>query len=112
MEVSSRDRPSVCVAPSEPQHQSPVDVIDENMERDRRKNNLIIHNFPKSTTAPQNSSNDIQAFSELVRSEFNISEIEITKAVRLKQTLPDKPQLLLITLENLSTKKKNITTGH
>ena len=75
------------------------------MERERRKNNLIIHNFPESTTTSQNPSNDIQVFTELVKTEFNISEIKVTKAVRLKQTKPDKPRLLLVTLENLSTKR-------
>ena len=41
MEVSNRDRPSVSSPPFETQHQSSVDVIDEYMERERRKNNLI-----------------------------------------------------------------------
>ena len=65
---------------------------------------MIIHNFPESSTTSQNKSNDTQAFSELVKSEFNISEVKIT-TVRLKQTKPDQPRLLLITLENLSTKR-------
>ena len=41
----------------------------------------------------------------MVRTEFNIPDIKVTKAVRLKQTKPDKPRLLLITLEGLSTKR-------
>ena len=49
MEVSNRDRLSVSSPPFEPQHQSPVDVIDEYMGREKRKNNLIIHNFLEST---------------------------------------------------------------
>ena len=66
---------------------------------------IISQNFPEPTTASQNTCNDTQAFSELVKSEFNISEVKITKAVRLKQSKPDKPRLLLITLGDLSTKR-------
>ena len=72
MEVSNRDRPPIPAAASEAQHQSPVDVIDEYMERDRRKNNLIIHNFPESTTTSQSSTDKVKAFSELVRSELKL----------------------------------------
>ena len=97
MDVSNRV--SIQTSLSEPQHQSPIDVIDEYMERERRKNNLIIHNFPESTTISENPPNDIQVFTELVKTEFNISEIKVTKAVRLKQTKPNKPRLLLVTLE-------------
>ena len=106
MDVSNRDGPPSCPPPSDPlQHHSAVEVIDEYMERDKRKNNLIIHNFPESNTTTRNSFNEIQDFSDMVKTEFNISEINVSKATRLKQTKPDKPRLLLITLDNLSTKR-------
>ena len=49
MDVSNRDIPPSRSPPSDPL--SAVEVIDEYMERDKRKNNLIIHNFPESNTS-------------------------------------------------------------
>ena len=49
--------------------------------------------------------NDIKNFSDLVNREFNINDPKIIKNMRLRQTNPEKPRLLLIALEDISIKR-------
>ena len=68
---------------------------------------IPIHNFPENIP-PDNDhscSNDIKNFSDLANREFNINDPKIVKAVRFRQTNPEKPHLLLITLEDISMKR-------
>ena len=44
-----------------------------------------MHNLPES------DGNDIQVFSDLVNKEFGVTSPNITKAIRLKKTKPEKP---------------------
>ena len=67
----------------------------------------MIHNFPENIPPDNDHScaNDIKNFSNLVNREFNINDPKIVKAMRLRQTNPEKPRLLLITLEDISIKR-------
>ena len=76
-----------------------VDIVDEYVDRDWRKCNLLVYSLPES------DGNDIQVFSDLIDKEFGITSPDITKPIRLKKTKPEKPRLLLVTLGDISSKR-------
>ena len=76
-----------------------VDIVDEYVDRERRKCNLLVHNLPES------EGNDIKVFSGLVNKEFGIASPNITKAIQLGKTNPEKPQPLLVTFRDISSKR-------
>ena len=102
MDTSSKD--STSRQPGILYQQSAVDAVDEYIKREGRKTNLIIHNFPEQIIESQDQLqpvNDSQAFTEL---DFGL-DINILKAIWLRKTKSDKPQLLLISLQTLSNKR-------
>ena len=106
MEISATD-PSRDIPSTDISGHRVVDIVDEYVERERCKCNLLIHNFPENISPDNDHScaNDIKNFSNLVNREFNINDPKIVKAVRLRQTNPEKPRLLLITLKDISFKR-------
>ena len=90
-------------------HASPntFNAIDEYMDRERRKLNLIIYGLPETSTPTGSAchSADLNSIQELVRSEFNITSLETTKCFRLgKQS--NKPRPLLISLTDNSIRRQ------
>ena len=105
MDTSSKD--STSHQPGILYQQSAVDAVDEYIEREGRKTNLIIHNFPEQIIDSQNQLqpvNDSQAFTELVKNDFEL-DINISKSIQLRKIKSDKSQLLLISLQNLCNKR-------
>ena len=90
MDTSSKD--STSHQPGILYQQSAVDAVDEYIEREGRKTNLIIHNFPEQIIDSQDQLqpvNDSQAFTELVKNDFGL-DITILKAIRLRKIKSDK----------------------
>ena len=90
-----------------PPQQEVTGAIEEYMDRQRRKCNLIIRNLPepKAQSKSERASQDINLFKEIVYKELkiNTSDIEILKATRLGK-LSDKPRLLRISVSNEQSK--------
>lgn len=91
------------------QTSSPVDVVDEYLDREKRKCNLIIYNLQESnaSTPSDRTSDDKKSFAHLLASEFNIDNIEFLKCIRLGKPVEDKSRPLLISLAD-TTIKSNI----
>ena len=77
-----------------------TDIVDEYLDCERRKPNLIIYGIPESSgsTPDERKLNDKTYFTDLVHSEFKLDNIEITKFVRLGKQIEGKIRPLLVTL--------------
>ena len=74
-------------------------VFDEFLEKDKRKNNLVIHNLPESevSSLAERSEKDIKLFKDVVRDTFKMN-VTVSKAFRVGKVVQTKPRLLIITL--------------
>ena len=86
--------------PNVPASFNTTDIVDEYLDRERRKSNLIIYGIPESTgsTPDERKSSDNSYFTDLVHSEFKLDTVEITKSARLGKRIEGKARPLLITL--------------
>ena len=80
-------------------------ILDEYTDRERRKANIIIHNLPESTLekGPDKIADDIKRADEMLQYDVNMSDVKITKVIRLGgrgQNKQNKPRLILATLNN------------
>jgi len=82
-------------------------VVDEYLDRERRKLNLIIYGLPEVSvpTGSERKSADLDGIQELVRSEFNINNLETSKCFRLGRQ-GNKLRPLLITLSDSSVRRQ------
>jgi len=76
-----------------------LNVIDEISDQNRRKNNLLIYNYPEGADL----STDKESFISLCSSVFDIS-VEVDKVLRLGRRLEGKHRPLLIKLHSESDK--------
>jgi len=74
------------------------DVIEESIERERRKNNIIVHNIPEQDDIEQ----DIK-FVEEVAGEVGVN-IAISKAIRLGEKTANRNRLLLVKVQDLESR--------
>ena len=83
------------------------DVIDEYLDQEIRKLNLIIFGLPESLCAPvdEHISGDSDSFRKLVSSDFKIEDICIEKVTRLGKLVREKPRPLLVTLVDSSVRR-------
>ena len=78
-------------------------IVDEYLDRDRRKSNLVIYGLPESTLASstERQQQDTKKFCDLVKHEFKISNLDINKSYRLgKYNENNVRPLLVIILDN------------
>lgn len=106
------------LAKSPPAHPSQVantssvtSAIDEYMDREKRKCNLILYNIPQTTTNIESADGvkkDSETFKELVSSimDKGISNLQITKAIRLGKLPSAKPRPLLISIHDELCKRE------
>jgi len=87
---------------------NPAEFVDEYLNRERRKMNLVIHGLPESsaTSSSERQLADSNSFVGLVDSEFKISNLEIGKCFRLGKRKNDKPRPLLVMLTDISVKRQ------
>jgi len=91
-----------------PQGHSVLKAVDEYVEREKRKNNLIFYNLSEPTNVLSNKQRvlkDIECLSDLVSSEFGISKVQVNCAIRLGAPNQTKPRLLLVQFADISTKR-------
>ena len=87
-----------------------VDAVDEYVEGEKRKHNLIFHNIPEPSDASSNEQRvlqDSKTVVSLVESEFGLKGIQIQRVARLgapKQNA-SKSRLLLVEFGDISTKR-------
>ena len=87
-----------------------LEVVDEYVEREKHKSNLIIHNLPEPTKVSSNiqrALKDIEALTGLFHTEFKKYQKakiqQVTRSGAFKSTLA-RPQLLLVEFSNISIK--------
>jgi len=88
-------------------HASSFNAVDEYMDRERRKLNLIVYGIPEASapTGSERQTADLKSIQGLVHSEFKITNLETTKCYRLgKQSNKQRP--LLIKLSDSSTRRQ------
>ena len=87
--------------------QSISQVFDDFLDKERRKNNLVVHNFPESDSeAPRDrSEQDARQFQELVRDAFRI-QLRVTKSHRVGRIVSGRHRLLIVTLESPDLKQE------
>ena len=76
-----------------------VNILDELADRECRRKNLIIYNFPENSDYQTNKAK----FLELSRMVFNL-DLNIAKVIRLGKRNGEKPRTLLVGLDNNATK--------
>ena len=103
LNVANEQAQTVSHAPT-----NPAEIVDEYLNRERRKLNLVIYGLPEAsaTSAPDRQLADSNSFTELVGSEFKISNLEISKCVRLGKPKNDKPTPLLVTVADNAIRRQ------
>ena len=87
---------------------SAIATVDEYLDHEWHKSNLIIYGLPEptgSTPTEHRSNNDVY-FSSLVNSEFKIDTIEISKSFHLGKRVEGKRRPPLITLMDNNIKSR------
>jgi len=85
-----------------------VKILDEYADRERRKGNIIIHNLLESTKDKLQDRNedDIKRIDELIEQGTGVSDVKLTKLIRLGgrgQNQQSKPRLILAMLDSPET---------
>ena len=79
-------------------------VFDDFLDKDRRKNNLVVHNLPEADVGSQDrSGQDIRLFQELMKETFQMS-VAVAKSFRVGRSVESRTRLLIITLETPGVK--------
>jgi len=93
-------RASFALNPLHVSHVSAIEVVDEYVDRERRKVNLIVHNLPESdaTKLSDRVAHDISTFESIVAKDLKIEEARVTNAVRLGKVTQGHPRVLLLTM--------------
>ena len=86
-----------------------VEVVDEYFEREKHKNNLIFHNLLESSgdSTELCTKQDTTSITQLVEAEFGLPNIKVWRTTCLGslRSGSSKPRLLLVELEDVSTKR-------
>ena len=82
-------------------------VFDEFIDKDRRKNNLVIHNLPEAVggSLEDRSARDIQLFQEVTKDTFRM-HVAVTRSFRVGKRVENKDRLLIVTLETPGVKQE------
>ena len=85
--------------------QSIARVFDDFLEKDKRKNNVVIHNLPEGEgdTSQERLDKDIRLFKEVTKDVFKLN-VSISKAYRVGKAMQAKPRLLIVTLDTPGAK--------
>ena len=80
-------------------------VFDDFLDKEKRKLNLVVHNMSEShgETLQERASKDAALFTTMLKDVFKLSVVPV-KTFRVGKKLPDKPRLMIVTLNNESTK--------
>lgn len=83
-----------------------VKVFDNFLDKDRRKNNLVVHNLPESkgTSQTERSQGDIRMFQEMIKESFRMS-VSVARSFRVGKATETRARLLIVTLETPGVKQ-------
>ena len=98
------------VQPAVKETQYAVEVVDEYIDRERRKCNLIVHNVPEPEEREKSEimKKDCATIQEIVTNAIKITDTKVIKTTRLgrKTESATRPRLLLVVLEDESMKRR------
>ena len=100
--------PETSTAPSDPSSMPGiVKVFDEFIDKDRRKNNLVIHNLPEMAEGAleERSARDVRMFQEVVKDSFKLN-VAIARSFRVGKAMGNRERLLIVTLETPGVKQE------
>ena len=85
---------------------NPSAIVDEYLDRERRRNNLIVYNLeePSEQTPVERSKLDSTKLAHLFQSEFRIGDFELTKCIRLGKVSQIRPRPVLLTIPNANVR--------
>ena len=82
-------------------------VFDEFIDKDRRKNNLVIHNLPEmgEGTVEERSSRDVRMFQEVVKDSFKLN-VAVARSFHVGKAMGNRERLLIVTLKTPGVKQE------
>ena len=85
---------------------NPSVIVDEYLDRERRKSNLIVYNLEEPTvqSADERSKLNSQKLAHLCQSELHVGDIEITKCNRLGKLSQSKVRPVLLTVPSVNVR--------
>jgi len=84
-----------------------LDVVDEYVEREKRKMNLILHNVPEQGEGSfqDRIQKDIDIFKIIINTELDEQNVQVTRAIRLGKYIEGKKRLMLVELKDENVKR-------
>ena len=81
-------------------------VFDNFLDKDRRKNNLVIHNLPEAAgvSKEDRAAHDLRLFQDLVKEMFQMS-VAVARSFRVGRSVENRARLLIVTLETPGVKQ-------
>ena len=104
LSTSAQPRPVLAPAAS---YKAALSIADELADRERRKKNIIVYNFPEASDRQL----DKDSFIDLCKSVHNFN-ISITKIIRLGKKVADKHRPMLLSLEHDEDKSLLLSCSH
>ena len=85
--------------------QNVAQIFDDFLDKDKRKNNIVVHNLPEATgnSAKEKIDMDILLFQEMVKESFHLN-VAVSKGFRVGRVVLNKARLLIITLDTPGAK--------
>ena len=80
-------------------------VLDDHLDKERRKGNVVVHNLPEQAgdTLSDRSAKDVSEFSSMIRDVMKLN-VSASKSFRVGKKNQNRPRLLIVTLDNPSAK--------
>ena len=80
-------------------------ALDEHMDREKRKANLVIHNLPEQegNSLAERSEKDLALFTSMIKDVFKL-RVSSSRSFRVGKKQENRPRLLIVTLDNPSSK--------
>ena len=100
--------PKANSAQREPQNMTGiVKVFDDFIDRDRRKNNLVVHNLPEAEggSLEERSTRDRKLFQEVMKESFRLN-VTVARSFRAGKSVNGRARLLIVTLETPGVKQE------
>ena len=85
---------------------NPSAIVDEYLDRERRRVNLIVYNLEEQTvqSVAERSKLDSEKLAHLFQSEFHIGDVEVTKCIRLGKLSQTRVRPVLITVPSVNAR--------
>ena len=85
--------------------QNVAQIFDDFIDKDKRKNNIVVHNLAEATgnSAKEKIDKDVLLFQEMVKESFHLN-VAVSKGFRVGRVVPNKARLLIITLDTPGAK--------